>query len=331
MIGLMGPTNSRRPAQTFSWQWVNPVSGKKQQRPSGEGRPTERFQLARWVTHPFVVFVIATLSLMVTASSLWEKYGTSFPDSARYALSPEKILLPPANAWVPGQPAAQLVDRLQAKGLTLLSKDLVETTAEQFSSLPYVDTVRRIEKSAAGLEIDVVFRQPVGLLDLGNGTYQRLDRQAIQIGSPLVVNEDAADWLRINVHQPRVSGIEWTRIDDERIEQAAEICRDLQPAWKDLGLYRVVFYWPSGTPVSDETPFEVWTANGSRVIWCNGARRNRLATAQQKIDALRNWVTVNGSLEKLAGWRMIDVRSGQVLLVPETRTSLRPDGTELPF
>jgi hypothetical protein len=197
--------------------------------------------------------------------------------------------------------------------------------------MPYVDTVRRIEKSAQGLKIEVSFRQPVGLLDLGNGLYQRVDRQAVQIGAPLVVSEETADWLRINVHQPRVSGIEWTRVDDERIERAAEICRELQAAWKELGLYRVVFYWPVGTAVSDETPFEVWTANGSRVLWCNGNPQSRPATAQQKIDALRNWIAVNGSLEKLAGWRMIDVRSGQVLLVPETRTSLLPDGTSLNY
>ncbi|MCE2793303.1 MAG: hypothetical protein LW697_12745 [Blastopirellula sp.] len=100
------------------------------------------------------------------------------------------------------------------------------------------------------MKIDVAFRQPVGLLDLGNGRYQRLDRQAVQIGQPLVVTEESADWLRINVHQPRVEGGEWSRVEDERIERAAEICRDLQSSWKELGLYRVVFYWPAGTPVS---------------------------------------------------------------------------------
>lgn len=313
------------------WMRGGPVSGKKSNRQVNEGRAAEGFRLIRWLTHPFVVFVAATLLVMVAASWLWEKYGPSFPDTARYTLSPEKIQLSPTNEWVPGQPALQLVDRLQSNGLTLLSKDLVEVTAEQFSQLPYVDTIRRIEKSSAGLKIDVVFRQPVGLLDLGNGLFQRVDRQAIQIGAPVVIPDETADWLRINVHQPRVSGVEWSPVDDERIELAAGICRDLQGVWKELGLYRVVFYWPAGTPVSDETPFEVWTANGSRVIWCNGDGSNRLATAPQKIDALRNWVAVNGSLDKLAGWRMIDIRSGQVLLVPETRTSLNPDGTGLPF
>jgi len=307
------------------------VVAKKQTRQASEGRVAEGFRLARWLTHPFVVFVGATLGIMVTASWLWEEYGESFPDHARYALSPEKIELPPANEWVPGQPEVHLAEQLNAQGLNLLSKDLVEIAAEQFCRLPYVDTIRRIEKSADGLKIDVAFRQPVGLLDLGNGRYQRLDRQAVQIGQPLVVTEESADWLRINVHQPRVEGGEWSRVEDERIERAAEICRDLQSSWKELGLYRVVFYWPAGTPVSDETPFEVWTANGSRVLWCNGNPQSRPATGQQKIDALRNWIAVNGPLEKLAGWRMIDVRSGQVLLVPETRTSFRPELGKRPY
>ena len=307
------------------------MGAKKQVRQASEGRIAEGFRLARWLTHPFVVFVATTMGIMVTASWLWEEYGESFPDHSRYTLSPEKIVLPPTNEWVPGQPAVHLADQLNSQGLNLLSKDLVEATAEKFSQLPYVDTIRRIEKSAEGLKIDVVFREPVGLLDLGNGRYQRLDRQAVQIGPPLVVAEESAGWLRINVHQPRAAGGEWTRVDDERIERAAEICRDLQPAWKELGLYRVVFYWPAGTPVSEETPFEVWTANGSRVLWCNGSAQNRPATAQQKIEALRNWIAVNGPLEKLAGWRMIDVRSGQVLLVPESRTSFRPDDSTRPY
>jgi len=64
---------------------------------------------------------------------------------------------------------------------------------------------------------------------------------------------------------------------------------------------------------------------------CNGNPQSRPATGQQKIDALRNWIAVNGPLEKLAGWRMIDVRSGQVLLVPETRTSFRPEVGKRPY
>lgn len=307
------------------------VSAKKPVRQTSDGRVAFGLRLARWLTHPFVVFVAATLGIMVTAAWLWEEYGQSFPEHARYAISPEKITLPPVNEWVPGQPAVHLTDQLNSRGLNLLSKDLVEVTAEQFSQLPYIDTIRRIEKSAAGLKLDVVFRQPVGLLDLGNGLHQRLDRQAVQIGPPLMVAEETADWLRINVHQPRVASGEWTRIDDERIERAAEICRELQDSWKELGLYRVVFYWPAGTQISDDTPFEVWTANGSRVLWCSGNSSNRPATAQQKIEALRNWIALNGPLEKLAGWRMIDLRSGQVLLVPETRTSFQPDGVKLPY
>jgi hypothetical protein len=106
------------------------VGTKRQVRQANEGRIAEGFRLARWLTHPFVVFIGATLGIMVTASWLWEEYGQSFPDHIRYALSPEKIQHSPVNEWVPQPPANLLVDQLTSRGLNLLSKDLVEVTAE---------------------------------------------------------------------------------------------------------------------------------------------------------------------------------------------------------
>lgn len=291
----------------------------------GQGR-----WMIRLILHPLVAMLASGVGLTLAAIGLWNHFSPQFLNPADYVLSLEKIDLTPPNRWVPEPPGQRLVSQLASEKLTLLSRNLVEVAASRTAQLPYVDSVRRVEKSAKGLRIEAVYREPVGAVEMGMGQLLRLDRQAIQIGVPTSLADPSDDWLRINVHLPRLELAEWSPIGDPRIEAAARICHELRNDWRALGLYRVVFYWPAGTAVTSDTPFEVWTANGSRILWCNGGD-DRAATAAQKIEALKNWIAVNGSLEKLAGWRMIDVRSGQVLLVSETRASFNLDEAFLPY
>ena len=293
---------------------------------------SERLSSLFWLTHPLTFFVLATVATVGTAGLLWEEFHPSFANNSQFALSSQNIALTPPNAWINEDPKFGLLETLESKNLTLLDWKLIPVVVGHLENLPYIDEIHDVRKSATGLIISAVYRSPVAWVQLIDGTSQLVDRRGVVMGPAETINEYRSDFLRINLLAASSNGTaEWAPFPDERVHDLAAVCHELKLHAKELLLYQVISYWAPNTKSNDQTTIEVWTSGGGRIIWSDVESEMAVVPAIQKVAAIKNWIALNGPLEKLAGWRMMDVRTGEVLLVPETRAALERDGFVKPF
>jgi hypothetical protein len=272
----------------------------------------------RILLHPATLFVGCVILTVIGTVMLWEQNSKHFLESHNYDLSPDKII-------VEGEPAlaeqlkSHILDGLAETNPNTLDTALVSKVAAITESQPYVQ-VSRIKKTIDRLHIEAQFKTPVAIVELGKLPIA-IDANAVLLDGRVYPMQTPEDFLKISVDRAVDEGLNtWEVWPDARIQAAAQVCHEIQPVWKELGLYRVVTYWkPNQSPNSNDV-FELWTAYGDKIIWSNVSAPN-LASTEAKIALIRNYIAENGSLEKLGGRNKLDVRNGQAILQRDVRTA----------
>ena len=298
-------------------------------------RLVAKLSLRGALLHPATLYLGSSALVLFFAIACWQRYGHRIIDQDSMTLTPEKIRLTAQPTWsrtdlkrlVLGDSA-----RPEYVAPSIMDSSLVPQTVSALRSVGWIENIDRVEKSKAGLEIDLTYRHPVAVVEITaaaqkgrNKTKPKLlhiDRTATVMGSGFT--NLAEDFLRISIHQPMYMDqlIAWSQWQDVRIQHAAAISDAVKDLWKPMGLYRLMT-WRDRSNASDRRiPFQFWTnmgqRTGVRIIWGNapGFELPGEASPAQKIEAMRAYVAKHGRFDddKMSD-RTLDVRSGTAVVL----------------
>lgn len=283
--------------------------------------------------HPATWFMIASIATLGGAIQLWNSYQADIVDQEKYRLTADKIQLSAPPQWSDTD-LKQLVLKTDSPDSepSLLDTTLVSRTANAFRTVGWVEKVQNVEKSRKGLNIELVYRDAVGVVELNHLTITNwprnqtprilpVDRTGVVMPGEIASNREL---LRFSIFNPvRSTGLDpWTPWPDERVKAAAAISEAIGERWKDLGLYRVVTFRKPDQPSDQSIPFELWPDVGTQVIWGNppGQEIDSEVSAAEKIQAIEEFVASFGELNRLPKQR-IDVRSGKAIVIGDVKTA----------
>jgi hypothetical protein len=289
--------------------------------------------------HPATLFVVATAIMIGTAIFLWERQQEQIVNLDEFRLTAEKIRLTPPPNWADTDLKQLVLDQSTDSTPSILDTTLVSRTAGAIRKIGFVERVRSIQKSKSGLDIDLVYRQPVALVELSKVTIPEwpdsnrerqvllpVDRHGVVMPESLG-EQDNAPIITI-LYPAQFSDLTtWADWPDERIKDAASIASLFdQNATEPIGVKRIVTFRKPGESANAQIPFEIWSGTGTRIVWGNapGKEMANESSAEAKIQAINELIAKYGALDAIANGR-IDVRSGQAVVVGETKTASVPE------
>ena len=311
------------------------------------------FSLRGIILHPATLFVIATMVMIGGAIFLWERHQGKIVKLEEFQLTEEKISLTPPPIWA-DKNLKQLVisgisdngtrpqtdgSRTNGNSASILDTQLVSRTARVMKNVGYVERVKSVHKSKSGLEIDVVYREPIALVELSRHTFPYewpkkyhgkdillpVDRLGV------VMPESLGTGLalpRIMVVYPVASPtqfeklVTWADWPDDRIKDAAAISALFEKSGEAIGLKRVMTRRKPDQQGVAQISYELWPDSGVQVIWGNAPGKEIAGevTAEAKIRALEEFVLKYGALNQQERKR-VDVRTGVVVLAKDAKTA----------
>jgi len=286
--------------------------------------------------HPATLFVVATAGLIAGAIFLWEGQRGKIVNLEEFQLTHEKIRLAPPPDWADADLKQLVLGESSGSAPSILDTQLVANTANVMRSVGYVERVRSVKKSKSGLDIDVTYRHPVGLVELSPVTIPEwaqakdpkrvllpVDRHGVVMPEKLGVEQN---WPRIMIPYPAGSEslTTWADWPDERIQDAAAISFLFKESAKSLGLALIV-----QDPVrhsGPQIPFDLRFDSGVIIIWGNapGKESDSEANAEFKLQIIEDLVAEYGPDIPL-GRKVIDIRSGQAVVAGEAKTAANPE------
>ena len=275
--------------------------------------------LRKILLNPITLFIGCVCLIVIGSVVLWEQNSKYFLQNEKYALTPDRITV--SDGEMSDELRTMILSDLGQPGdteLSTLDTNLVSHVASFVESQPFVQRVS-VRKTASNLRVDVDYRDPVGIVEVGK-LQIAVDSQGVILDGRVYASKTADDFLRITLDRPVSRGLStWETWPDQRIVQAAAVCNELQPVWKEFELYRVVTFARPNEPATESYDFQAWTKFGGKLIWSRSGVRN--VTANQKIKAVREFIEENGPLEKMAHSQILDVSSGSAELVKRQRVA----------
>jgi hypothetical protein len=286
------------------------------------------------LVHPTTLFVFATSILIGSAIFLWERHQESIVNLEEFSLTQEKIVITPQPHWSKPNLKEMVLDQSNGEQASILDTELVPRTVAIMKQVGFVEQINSIEKSKSGLNIDVIYRQPVAFVELSAVTMKNkwpadqlgktillpVDRNGILMPESIGDNLDLP-W--ITVLFPSQFEATWDQWPDDRIHGAAAISSVFDRPLSELGIQRITTnqFDPSESNLSPK-PFELYSGSGTRIVWGNapGKEVDSEVNASQKIRAIEAVVAQYGRLNEIDLGR-IDVRSGKAISTGVSKTA----------
>lgn len=280
------------------------------------------FSLNRLLRHPAALLLGITLGIVIVGSRLWESQRSELIDEGRFVISPACLEVTESPDWVPDNwlDAAFRDSRLDE--VSLLEYDAAETVANALAVQPWVRQVTRVRKRPQGMAVDLEFRQPIAVVEIGNRQLIPVDKDGVVLDGKYFAGSQTEQFWRISVRlpvgRPALNGQIWP---DSRVVGAAAIAR----AWESQQQPRLGLRWivndslpdSAGRDASELNDFQLWTANQLGILWGSapGLEKPGEAQANKKIAALIQFAEETGGLLTVPKGTSLDVRSGQVQVI----------------
>jgi hypothetical protein len=275
--------------------------------------------LHKLVVHPLCLFLFATIAVVGLGNWLWRANQGQLRDRAEFALTLDRLSATSQPEWIRSDLRRTAFDGSRLGEVNLLDADAVSRIARAFAVQSWVAQVA-VRKRAAGVQVDLKYRQPVGLVEFGNNLLLPIDR----VGTVLDGNDFDLDasprFLRITVRSPVIDSLVGGHVwPDARVVAAAMVADKIRLRTSAWGVVRIK-HLPM-TPESTEPggDFELLSnrgEGGTTVLWGSppGFERPNESSADQKIALLEEFVTQQGSLERIGTSQTIDLRYGRIRL-----------------
>lgn len=296
-------------------------------------RLINNFSLRGTLLHPGTLFVLVTALTIAGALNLWERYQHRLIPVENYQLTADRVRITPAPTWAKIDLKRLLLEVPAGQSPpNILDTDVVAKTAMTLKSVGWVEEVQQVRKSSEGLEVDLRYRVPVGLVELNPNNIPGLgkaktaqlmpiDRGGVVMPAHLM---EQVELPKISVFNPQGFNqlTPWVVWPDARVVDAARIMAVFGSGAKQLGIYRVMTLRSSRQMSATQIPFELWPKKGTKVVWGNAPGKEAVgeANSRVKLEALIQFVQQHGSLEQMPG-RRVDLRSGKIVITQDAHVA----------
>lgn len=311
------------------------------------------FSLRGIALHPTTLFLVATIFMIGGAIFLWERHQSKIVNLDEFRLTEDKIQLTTPPIWASDNLKQLVISGIADnntsttlgtevaanKSASILDTQLVARTASVMKNVGYVERVKSVHKSKAGLEIDVVYREPIALVELSQHTFP-YEWPEKHRGKDILLPVDRLgvvmpESLGAGLNLPRIlvvypvaspskfeSLVTWADWPDERVKDAAAISALFEKSADAIGLARILTRRKPDQQGVAQISYELWPDSGAQVIWGNapGKELSGEAKAEAKIRALEDFVLQYGALNRQSRKR-IDIRTGTVVLAKDAKTA----------
>ncbi len=294
------------------------------------------------LVHPTTLFIFATSILIGSAIFLWERHQETIVNLEEFSLTQEKIALTPQPHWSELDLKEMVLDQSNGEQASILDTELVPRTAGIMKQVGFVEQINSIEKSKSGLNIDVIYRQPIALVELSAVTMKNkwpsnqmgktvllpVDRNGVLMPESIGDNL-SLPWIAVLF--PSQFEATWEQWPDARIHDAAAISSAFKRPLSELGIQRITTNQiESNSSAQNLKPFELYSGSGTRIVWGNapGKEADSEANAIEKIRAIEAVVAQYGILNEVDLGR-IDVRSGKAISTGVSKTASKSNEPRL--
>lgn len=294
------------------------------------------------LVHPTTLFIFATSILIGSAIFLWERHQETIVNLEEFSLTQEKIALTPQPHWSELDLKEMVLDQSNGEQASILDTELVPRTAGIMKQVGFVEQINSIEKSKSGLNIDVIYRQPIALVELSAVTMKNkwpsnqmgktvllpVDRNGVLMPESIGDNL-SLPWIAVLF--PSQFEATWEQWPDARIHDAAAISSAFKRPLSELGIQRITTNQiESNSSAQNPKPFELYSGSGTRIVWGNapGKEADSEANAIEKIRAIEAVVAQYGILNEVDLGR-IDVRSGKAISTGVSKTASKSNEPRL--
>ena len=306
------------------------MSAKKRQPEAADaaGRPKPSAAARRWP------LVVGLLTLVVGGGSyfVWAQVRAHVLSRAEYQLDPAKIVLTPMPAWIHSDIKADVLrDASLAGPLSLLDDELTVRMAGAFAADPWVAHVERVSKRyPAGLEVSVIYRRPVALVEIEDGkSALPVDGEGVVLPTQDFSAADADKYPHIAEIHTTPTGPVGTRWGDPAVAGAAQVAAALADDWQSLGIVQIV---PAGQKPGRsgvEYIFDLVTRGGTHVHRAPGADLPGEAPTREKLSQLKRYAAQNGGTLDQPDGAMLEIRGdGAILARPRPEVKPLPQSEE---
>ncbi len=299
------------------WQWSRVMSRK-----SPAKTPITYSLGWRLLRHPVTTMSVALVLLIALTDACWQEFREEIVDGRKLVLTADAVQINPPTDFFPASVVEDIKRQISANEPWLITPQLLTQTVAHVESFPSVQSVESAHKTASGIKLQVRYRQPVAKLELAPQRFWVID----QTGTVLVADVTDANSINKNLNLDSLLRVELRDLSgysdkqpgeawqDDLVVQSAAICHQLKPYWQSWKIFQLVsFCHPQQSP-SEQLPWELWTRNGSKIIWSNSLATDNVP-AIQKIDSITQWIGQNGPLSQIPLDQALDVRDGKAQLI----------------
>jgi hypothetical protein len=281
--------------------------------------PAKRALLGKWPSRlgsrGVQLLLVGMLAAAIAGGgyTVWQRVRTTLLAGEDYRLEPNEVEITPPPPWIHADVRGEAVRNASLDGgPSILDDDLAERIAKAFALHPWVAQVKHVRKRhPAGVEVELVYRRPVCMVELPGGGLFPVDADAVLLPTADFTPLEAQGYPRlVEIHSLPVGPV-GARWGDPRVAGGAAIAAALSETWNDLGLARIV---PSKAPISrqaaDDYTYELFTPGGTRIVWgrAPNAQTPGEAPPVEKVARLKKHFLEHGALDGPDGPREFDLR-----------------------
>jgi len=250
------------------------------------------------------------LAVMLTAAftggawAVWrhvEKHVVNSPD---YLIGVEQITITPPPEWVRSDVRAEAFRTACPPDQPLSSLDdgSAQRLAMAFMLHPWVAKATVTKRAPSRVNVDIVYRRPVCMVELANGSGS--DLLPVDGEGVCLPGEDFSQKQKESY--PCLAGIDHRPIQpvghpwgDVRVVDGASIAAALLPHWQRLKLYRIQAATSAPSAGETGTAYELFTRAGTRIVWgcARGIADSGEPSAEEKVARLLLYAATHGSLD----------------------------------
>lgn len=242
----------------------------------------------------FVTLLILIALFALAFSVAWKRWGGVVSNHPKFVLDDERLQITAQPDWIKGDVKRDVMRDGSLGDLRVLDPQVTVRVARAFGLHTWVSDVKRVRKEHPGrVFVDLEYRRPVAMVEVltqGQRGLLPVDRKGVLLPPQDFTAEETREYIRIAVGDTLPVGPVGTPWGDDRVTGAAHIAGDIGERWKGLELTRVSVRpnEAGGRRRPDELIYDVFTRQGSRIVWghSGGFERATEATSAEKVDRL---------------------------------------------
>lgn len=280
----------------------------------------DRERRDRWLT----TALLAAFAL--GGFAMWRNTRGFVVEQDAYQVDPQDVEITATPSWIRSDVRDEA---LRAGGLdkspSVLDGDLTERVSAAFAAHPWVERVDRVTKlHPARVEVDLVYRRPVCMVELPNGYngVYPVDAAGVLLPTNDFTPEVAEQYPRLVGALALPAGKVGAAWGDSGVTGGASVAAALAECWLPLKLQRIIAV---RDPQAGDRQFHVVAENGAKIIWGHAPISATAGepTPADKLAALKQ------ALSSAAPGSTIDLR--RPLGGKSARTAAVPDAESAKF